>query len=250
MKKVLYSVILLITAFNLIFINKFFTLKTASANTIEYYRVLNENTYIYSNSLLTDKIFEVPNTYYVKVESVTQSYARVSYGYDDFNYPVIMGYMKLEELTPCETIPSNPFSIIKISTSMSDILFNDSELKSAYFNVPSETFMTYYGNFTNQNGTKLCYVYCNNKLGYIDVNSINSFSVPKNTDPIIVEGEETPPPQDEVTPETPSSLKGESLQIIIIVGISIVSISIVYALFKPSKNKIYKKQPISYEDEE
>lgn len=250
MKKFVVFTAIIFCFAHILFINKFFNQKIAYANGNEYYRVLNENTYIYADSLFNEKIFQVPSTYYVKIESLTATHARVSYGYDNFNYPVIMGYMKLEEITPSTTIPTNPFSVIRISTKISDILFNDSNLKTAYFNVPSETFMTYYGSIINDSGNTLCYVYCNNKLGYVDINSINSFSVPKNSDPIIDENEEiTETPKEEPT-KAPSSLKGESLQIIIIVGISIVSISVVYALFKPSKNKIYKKQPLSYEDEE
>ncbi|MBR5439608.1 MAG: hypothetical protein IKV61_05270 [Clostridia bacterium] len=226
----------------------------AKAQNYEYFRVLSENVYIYQDSLCSQKLFEVPKTYYVKAESITQEYARVSFGYENSGYPVIIGYMKIGELTVVENTPTNPYNLIKVSTALSDILFNDPNLKNAYFNVPTSTFMTYYGNYNLDNGTKLCFVYCNNKLGYIDANSLNPFTLPLNSDPLPSENVETNTDVDEnIENETlnpPSSLKGEGLQIIIIVGISIICISIVYTLFKPSKNKVYKREPVPYEDDE
>ena len=224
---------------------------TANAQNYEYFRVLISDAYIYQDALCTQKIFEVPKTYYVKAESYNKEYARVSFGYDNSGYPVIMGYMKVSDLTPASVVPTNPYNVIKVSTALSDILFNDANLKNAYFNVPNNTFMTYYGNYNLENGSTLCYVYCNNKLGYIDLNSLNPFSVPDNLDPLPKEPEpETEVDGTENSKTPPSSLKGEGLQIIIIVGISIICISIVYTLFKPSKNKIYKRENVEFEDEE
>ena len=226
----------------------------ASAENYEYFRVLNDGVYIYQDSFCTQKIFEVPKTYYVKIENLTQEFARVSYGYENNGYPVIIGYMKLSEITSSKITPTNPFNLIKVSTNLSDVLFNDATLKNAYFNVSNNTFMTYYGSYTTESGSKLCYVYCNNKLGYIDLNSLNPFSMPQNTDPIETENpkqedneQETLEPEDN---SPPSSLKGEGLQIIIIVGISIICISIVYTLFKPTKNKVYKREQTDFTDEE
>lgn len=252
MKKFTMLLIGLSIIFESITFNFLLASSTTYANTCEYFRVLEENVYLYQDSLCTQKIFEVPKTYYVKAESYNKEFARVSFGYDGSGYPVIMGYMKISELTATTITPSNPYNVIKVSTALSDVLFNDPNLKNAYFNVPNNTFMTYYGNYKLDNGTTLCYVYCNNKLGYVDLNSLNPFSIPENTDPLpeITEPDtnENEDVDSEINP--PSSLKGEGLQIIIIVGISIICISIVYALFKPTKNKVYKSEPVDYEYEE
>ena len=246
-----------IIAIYVLFINTLFIFnfqsktQTVYADTCEYFRILVSDAYIYQDALCTQKIFEVPKTYYVKAESYNQEYARVSFGNDNSGYPVIMGYMKTAELSPVSSTPTNPYNVIKVSTALSDILFNDPDLKNAYFNVPNNTFMTYYGNYKLDNGSTLCYVYCNNKLGYIDLNSLNPFSMPENSDPLPKDPEIETEVNGEVNNETtPSSLKGEALQIIIIVGISIICISIVYTLFKPTKNKVYTKEPTSFEDDE
>ena len=223
--------VLAVIIFNANFINL-----TVKANTVDYLRVLNSSAYVYDTSALTNKIFCVPYGYYVKVENVGSESVRVTYGNDDSDYPVIMGYMYLDDLTTVTTPPTKPFSVIKVSTASSDILFNDSSLKKAYFNVPADTLMYYYGDFTVDN-KKLSYVYCNNKLGYIDTACLNPFTIPESPDEIILPTPEVNENESEVTPESNNQTVnvGENLQIIIIVGISVISVSVVYFLFKPSK---------------
>ncbi len=212
--------------------------QTAMAGTEKYMRVLSENVFIYADNNFTVKLFEIPYGYYVKVESVNGGCAKVSYGNSDENYPTILGYSKVSELTETDIIPIKPYALIKVSALYSDVLFNDANLTKAYFNVPENTFMIYYGKFKRENGNDIAYVYCNNKLGYFDINSLNPFNVPDNPDEIKTEkpdkGEENSPQEEN---EKPSSLPAESLQIIIIVGLSVISISIVYYLFKPTKQK-------------
>ena len=235
MKKLIFLLIFFIN-FNLI---SSFPYNTAKASTESYMRVLSEDVYIYSDNNLTNKLFKIPYSYYVKIENVSGNLARVSYGNDNEYHPVIMGYVDISNLTETDIVPSNPFSTIKVSSSYSDVLFNDNKLTKAYFNVPDSTFMIYYGDFIMESGKEICYVYCNNKLGYFDKSALNPFSVPLNKDPIkndeiIDDGKEQNPQEEN---KKPSSLPAEGLQIIIIIGLSIICISIVYALFKPTKAK-------------
>ena len=238
LKKVKLLFLFLITSFCLLNLN--LGLNNATASNVEYLRVLNENAYIYENSNLTTKIFKVPYGYFVKVENVSSNYVRVTYGEDNADYPVIMGYMQVSDLTAVSNPPTKPYSVIKVTTASSDILFNDLNMKKAYFNVPIDTFMYYYGECVTETAT-LSYVYCNNKLGYIDTSCLNPFIVPDSPDEIIlnapsVDTNETPK-DTETNKDTETAVIGENLQIIIIVGISVISVSVVYFLFKPAKQK-------------
>lgn len=219
-----------------------FPVKQVKAENHDYLRVLKNEAYIYSDVNLTNKIFAVPYGYFVEIESVTGDFARVCYGSNDGDYPVIIGYMNKNDLTVTSITPTKPYSVIKVTSGSVDILFSDVDLKKAYFNVPVDTFMYYYGEVTTQNAT-LCYVYCNKKLGYVDKNALNPFTVPTSPDEII-----TAPPNNETDGDnenngndngednsTPPLNLGENLQIIIIVGISVISVSVVYFLFKPVK---------------
>ena len=216
-----------------------FPLKHVKAENQGYLRVLKNDAYIYSDISLSNKIFAVPYGYFVQVESISGDFVRVSYGVSDGEYPVIMGYMNKNDLSVTSITPTKPFSIIKVTSGSVDILFNDVNLKKAYFNVPVDTVMFYYGDVDTGNAT-LSYVYCNKKLGYIDKTALNPFTIPDSPDEII-----SSPPSNDNKNEPSNDIEnntdvahinlGENLQIIIIVGISVISVSVVYFLFKPVK---------------
>ena len=209
----------------------------------QYMRVLSSGAIIYSDQNLKDPMFEIPKTYYVKIESKTSTSIKVSYGDGSKDCPVIIGYMKESDLTTSSTEPTLPFAIIKVSTDTSDILFNDVELKTPYFNLPKNEVIYYYGEI-EYNDHVLCYVYYSKKLGYVDKTCLNPFSITPNQDPI--EGEditvEEKDPESTNNPSSSSLKLGENLQVIIIIGISVVSISVVYFLFKPQKNRAGEEQ--------
>ena len=213
------------------------------AESPEYLRVLSDGAIIYSDPNLTEPMFEIPKTYYVKIENKTSYFVKVSYGDGSKDCPVIIGYMNESDLTPALTQPTNPFSIIKVSTDTSDILFNDVELKTPYFNLPKNEVMFYYGEIKS-NDRVLCYVYYSKKLGYVDKTCLNPFSITPNPDPTQNEIDIPEKEEEESTnqPTTQSLLIGENLQVLIIIGISVVSISVVYFLFKPQKNRTGEEQ--------
>lgn len=246
-----FLTIFLIT-FILLF-NFFIDVSPVYANSQKFMRVLSENVYLYADNACTQKLFEIPKTYYLKIEGENGEFARVSYGNDNGVYPVIMGYAKISELTACDYIPLKPFAVTKVATCVQDILFNDSNKKHAFFNVPIDSVMVFYGEYLTPDGSELIFVYYQNKLGYLDKSSVNAYAIPDNQDPI--QNEQTPsdePPSEnqEQGENLTSTLAPENLQIIIIVGLSVISISIVYALFRPTRNKLSKKQNEYFEESE
>ncbi len=224
------------------------TLTTVLADNSEYMRVVKDGVLIYADSDLSEPLFEIPKTYYVKIENRLGAVVKISYGDGSKDCPVIIGYVNQSDLSLITTEPTSPFFIIKVSTDTSDILFNDVELKNPYFNLPKNEIMYYYGD-VNINDKVLCYVYYNKKLGYVDKTCLNPFSVTPNPDPL----EESTPSTPEQSPSISEDNKvtfqpGENLQLIIIVGISVVSISVVYFLFKPQKNKTADEQNEFYSE--
>ncbi len=213
-----------------------------NASNESYARILCNDAIVYQDANLSEPIFVLPYSYYVKIESQNQNSIRISFGNSDGIYPQIVGYVSLDKLTIVDYIPISPYPQIKVSTDVSDVLFNDFEQKNPYFNVAMNEVMFYYGEIKNQDKT-LCYVYYLKKLGYIDKSSLNPFSVPLHPDEIKIQEEGgANDGEGENLSQTPSNAIGENLQIVIIVGISIISISVVYFLFKPSKNKVNDEQ--------
>lgn len=213
------------------------------AEEVTYMRVLQNGAIVYHDANLDEPIFEVPLTYYVKVESRQGNIVKVSYGDGSKDCPVIIGYMDISFLTEIDYEPTSPFFIIKISTDVSDILFNDVDLKTPYFNVPKNEVMYYLGEI-NSGDKVLCYVYYAKKLGYVDKTCFNPFTVAPNPDKVKDETTTSPSvnEEDKGGNTAPTLQLGENLQLLIIIGISVVSISVVYFLFKPQKNKTGDEQ--------
>lgn len=212
--------------------------KLAHAETENYARVLSSEVFIYQDANFQEPLFIIPFGYYLKIEQVNNSSVKVSYG--NGNYPTIFGYAKKSELTFVDYVPKTPFGVIKVSTDINDVLFNDFELSHPYFNVPKNEILFCYGE-VDSGDLILSYVYYNKKLGYIDKASLNPYTITNNPDPLPSDEEETPNEEETLKPIVSSSL-GERLQIVIIVAISIVTISVVYFLFKPTKNRTEEEQ--------
>ena len=235
--------VFLALSFALIFSIFYITPKSnVLAKNVEYMRVLKDGAIIYLDADLLEPIFEIPKTYYVKVESRLGDTVKVSYGDNGKDCPVIIGYMPLSSLTEIDYEPTSPFFIIKVSTDTTDILFNDAELKNPYFNIPKNEIMYYYGEIKHGD-VILCYVYYSKKLGYVDKTCLNPFSITPNPDEVYIETPtDTKQPQTDSKEPSKTLELGENLQLLIIIGISVVSISVVYFLFKPQKNKTDEEQ--------
>ncbi len=220
----------------------FIKISPVNAESENYARILTTDAVVYQDANLQDPIFTLPYSYYVKIENYASTSIKISFGLSDGVYPQIIGYVNADKITPVDYVPIRPYPQVKISTDVSDVLFNDFEQKKPYFNVPKDEVMYYYGEIKNQDIT-LCFVYYLKKLGYVDKSSINPFSVPLHPDEIKIETQGGANDGENLeTKPTPSNAIGENLQVIIIVSISIVSISVVYFLFKPSKNKTNEEQ--------
>lgn len=217
----------------------------------KYLRVLSENVYLYENADFTEKIFIIPYSYYVKVEGEFGEAVKVSYGEQNGEYPTVKGYVKKDEVKEVDYIPTLPFAVTKVSTNFQDVLFGDNTLLRAYFNVPKNSVLYLYGDISVKEKPYV-YVYAENKLGYLDKESLNSYFIKLNPDKI--ESEETyeEPTETENQKQkfTTSKLSYETLQVVIIVGISVVCISVVYALFKPTKHKNEFKNEEFFEETE
>ncbi len=241
MKKLAY---ILLFIFNILIFNLSFIPKNVYSSSTEYLRILKNDAYIYQDDTFSTKLFIIPYGYFVCVLEYFGDYYKVSYGSTSDNCPVIIGYMKSENLSSYNHTPTKPYCIFSVSSLYSDILFNDYNKTMPYFNLPKNSNLIYLGEYVNQNNESMLYVYYNSKLGYVDKNSIANFTIPVSPDKIELPSQEN---DENLENNQETFKKSESLQIIIIVGISIISISVVYFLFKPSKNKVETKKDAPYE---
>ena len=236
--------VFLLTAILLIAAAALIPEKKAYAEEKRYLRVLSGDAYICEDPALKNKIFTVKNGYFVSVVQDMGSYLKVSYGYENENYPVIYGYMSASDLTKVNEQPVTPFTVLKLDVNYTEVLFSSPDLSRACFNVVKGTPLYFYG----YAGENLCYVYAEQKLGYISAAAFDGFTVPENEQVTTVfgvtddgDGSLSADEADKNSGDSANFKLGESVQIIIIVGISVISVSIVYVLFKPTRNKISER---------
>lgn len=204
-----------------------------------YGRILTEDAGFYSDKG-DDFKFYIPYSYYVKILSVGELYSKVSYGYEDNKYPIINGYVYTENLHISDYVPTSPFAVITLTVISDGVLFGNIDLTEQKVGVCSGKQVFYYGDAYATNGEDLCYVCYDGYLGYMRLSCFSSFTIKLNPDPIDYPEIESSTYSNQ-TAEKSSFFKNDKIQLMIIACISIVSVSVVYLLFKPQDTRITNK---------
>lgn len=217
-----------------------FPQKTGNASAeIGYSRITDENVVLYMDGGMTAAWFTLPYGYYVKVLSVTASSVRVEYKGDD-KRPSAKGYISSEYFSPVSETPKTPFPSLILTVNQTCLLYKDTDF-SYTETVTQNSTVDFYGTYIRSGGGKYVYGYVSTTsgdkyVGYIPIEAVYEFTEPR------LEIEPDPEPekrQDDEKKEEPapaaSDAAGNTLQIVVIVAVSLIAVSIVYFLFRPSK---------------
>ena len=212
----------------------------AKADGVKYSRVLTDNVKLYIDSSLTMEWFTLPVGYYVKVISVSTSSAKVEYKCDNPSKPSTKGYIATEHLNIVDEVPTTLFPSLVLTVNQNCMLFKDVDLTISE-TVTQNSTIDFYGITVKPNGEKYIYGFVTTTsgdkyVGYLQSSAVYDFIVPSL--PI----NET---SSESLIESSSSLEeqpvknglGNSLQLVIIIAVSVIAISVVYLLFKPASTK-------------
>ena len=211
---------------------------SAFADASEYSRVLSEDVVLYMDSDLTRPWFTLPYSYYVKVLSVGVRSVKVEYKGDSAAHPSVKGYIPIENLSYAAE-PAAPYPVVTFEIGASCLLYRDTNF--TYFETVAEnSAVDFYGVYTGKNGKEYIFGFVSaasgdNYMGFIEKSAIKNFVVPR----LIVEEEKPEEVSETVESKesSPKTVNGDGLQIVIVVGISVVAISIVYLLFRPSPKR-------------
>ena len=223
-------------AFALITLTAFSTgTQTAAASGKDVYlRVITEDTPFYSDADMTDLLFYLPYTYYVKVLSTGETATHVEIGGNN---------LKLDGFTPGDLLFSdglpidNPYPSVSVTTAKSAVLYADKDLSTPLlFVFPSRT-MKYYGS-ADANGEILYYVSYNEYLGYVKETDLIPFTVENHPNPLtfIPESEE-PPIKSE--PDNPPAETSYSPLAMIVIGALLLAgiIGLIFSVLKKPRQK-------------
>ncbi len=209
----------------------------ALADSVKYSRILTEDVILYIDSSLTIEWFTLPVGYYVRVLSINHSSVKVEYKSDNPSKPSAKGYISTEHLNVVEEIPPVLYPNLVLTVNQNCMLFKDIDM-SISETVTQGSTVDYYGIFQRSNGENYVYGLVSTPsgdkyVGYIPSSAVYDFAPPSL--PIIVESSsiEESVEQSEESQSAKNEL-GNSLQIIIIIAVSLIAVSVVYLLFKPS----------------
>lgn len=200
-----------------------------------YSRILDENVVMYMDSDLASPWFTLPYSYYVRILSVGTKSVKVEYKGESANKPSVKGYIPIEKLNAASDV-SAPYPSVTFSIGASCLMFKDTNFNYAE-TIAENSVIDFYGTYIGKNGKEYVFGYVSaasgdNYMGYIEISSVINFAVPRLPVEVVkpeVESESEKTEQ----PVADGNALGDNLQIIIIVGISVVAISIVYLLFRP-----------------
>lgn len=184
----------------IILINIIFTLgvKPVKAEG-SYLRVITEDTPFYLTQTDTTPLFFLPYTYYVRVIREELNFYYVEYG-EGNDMPCIDGYVPKDMLYDDGLSAESRYPFIKIITSNSSILYEDSNKISSLQYVFKDRELIFYGTNYSTNGETLYFVSYNNKLGYVSEEDVIPFILPNHPNPLTFIPEETPPKTEPIEP--------------------------------------------------
>ncbi|MDY2880567.1 MAG: hypothetical protein SOT34_06505 [Candidatus Borkfalkiaceae bacterium] len=212
-------------------------LSARAEETPTYSRVLDEETILYMDAALSVPWFTLPYSYYVRVISVGTTSVKVEYKCDSPLRPSVKGYVALSSLNLTDEIPSAPYPNVSFTVRETCLLYKD--VAFTYTETVTEnSTVDFYGVTVRPSGEKFLFGYVTVRsgdryVGYLPVSAVSSFVVPRL--PVEQKKESAVESLPEKT-EKANDLLGDNLQIVIIVAVSVVAISVVYLLFRPSRN--------------
>lgn len=196
-------------------------------------KVQNNGVYLCSSPSENSSLFEIPYSYFVKVETSVDDYYKVSYN-------GVAGYVKKDKVTLMNGVPQNPYAKATFRIFVPYFLYQSPSQNSSVTAVDTNTTFTYYGTkvgeqvssasnlwyyaSANINGTtQFGYVY-SGVTDYLSPIQLNS-----ETFKIITDKDLSSSPNSELTRLSTGT------KIMLIVSISIPSLLILYFLIKPTK---------------
>ncbi|MGN1201109.1 MAG: hypothetical protein ACI4R8_02460 [Candidatus Caccovivens sp.] len=217
-----------------VFILSMSPIKVASAETSYFAKVQATSVYLCSTPSESSAMFEIPYSYFVKVEYSVDDYFKVT-------YKDITGYVKQDKVSLMKGTPTQAYANASYKIFVPYSLYESPNQNSVTVTqLPANSTLTYYGTKTGQQVTST------NSLWYfssVDINGTTQFGyvfsgVSDALTNIGINNESFEIVSSDVL-NTPAQTEFKSLstgtKIILIVAISVPSVLILYFLIKPSK---------------
>ncbi len=205
-----------------------------------YGKIASENVYLYSSPSSTSPLFQLPYSYFVKINDVSESYYAVT-------YKDLTGYVLKSEVRLMEGTPNTPYLNTSFSIFTPYYLYElPSTNSSAYCEVDEQQF-SYYGSISGErvsDKSDIWYYASANVNGIIYHGYIYS-EIANSLPEIVINTEEFEEVDESVltdaTPQFNSLSTGT--KVLLIIAITVPSVFILFFLIKPNKLTKSKSKP-------
>lgn len=224
---------------------------TVYAEEEKWARILNDSTPFYADYACTIIKFYLPKTYFIKVVNTGEDVTRVIYMDNDTTLPLREGYVKTCDIFLFDGIPKSPYPQVLITVNSDEILFADSNKQYPKTVLTAGSTAVYYGALT-QGTEHFYYVYSNGYIGYVRKGAFAPFEIPAHEIPL-----ETPkdsslldnPLNSQLTSDTTTQVMNvdATMKIIITIAVALVSVSVIYLLFRPKNTS---SRLVAFHDDE
>lgn len=194
------------------------------AESLRYAVAADSNVWFYASEDESDKLFLVPETYYVRILSEGEVFTAVEYLVNEPPYKKVLGYCRTAALTFVDFIPARPY--LKRQVVVSYKLPDAGGMEDTFGSIEKK--FVYYG-MRYENGQLYFYVLSDGVFGYIPAEEPLVFE--KNDDWLTAE---TPPVSGET--DAPMSEDGVSaIQIVVICLVLAAAIAVALFVIKGRK---------------
>lgn len=215
----------------------------SGTTTQKYSRILDESTVFYADPGCTIAKFVLPYGYFVKVLSVGEDSIAVRYMDESASLPARDGFILVKCYYPCDyACDDSPYPDCDFELTSDEVLFADAKATTPKAVIAAGKTCHFYG-YLEINGEQFYCVYSNGYIGYVRAQAFTDAAVPPHSLPIKSNADSSPIDASslsdgEFSPKqtTPYATGTDStLKTVIVLAVSLVALSVVYLLFKPSR---------------
>lgn len=207
------------------------------AETNFYAKIETTGVYFYSAPNENSSLFEIPYSYFVKVEEVVDTFYKAT-------YQGTSGYVKKSEVTLMNGEPQRPYANATFKVFVSNYLYSSATQSSpTVIDISSSSTLTYFGTKSGQqlsSSSQIWYYASVEKDGQVYFGYVFSgitdylTNIGINNETFEIANSETLSP----TPQNTETTLSNKTKILLIISISLPSVLILYFLIKPGKIQI------------
>ena len=203
-------------------------------------RIVKDDVYLYKSADVSKPLFVLEKSYYVQIVQELDGMYKVAVipsANGDTDFVNIYGYVRRNDVSLCANPPVEPYyPAIKLNMTVNSTVLKefDENASAQGWIVYNPEQMCYYGKHIID-GTTWYYVWCVNRVGYVEASAVSQPHVTLHPTPLPQTASTTP-----TTPDEEGDGKNDKLptsEILLIVFVVVLAVGLMLALFLPGNLK-------------